>query len=541
MGLSHSIAIAATFTAEPLADYLAFWMQALGVEPRIRFAPFNQVFQELLDPSGVLAQNSAGTNVLLVRWADWLRPAVGGRPQAPSAESVVGQIELLARELLSGLRAAAERWTSTCLVCLCPSGRAEGFEGSLDQACRRIENWLAQESGSVPGLALVTSQELAAAYPVADWHDPWAERAAGLPYKPEFLAALGTLLARKVHAAQQPPVKVIVADCDGTLWDGACGEEGAESVGLGAGRLAVQDFLCAQRQAGKLLCLCSKNRPQDVLAVFDQRGEMRLRREDFVAWRLNWRAKSENLRSLAGELQLGLDSFVFLDDNPLECAEVRANCPEVLVLPLPADPAAARRMLAHAWWFDQGPGSYEDSRRTELYRRQQAREELRWASPSLAEFVAGLQLQVHLAPLSAEQVSRVSQLTLRTNQFNLSGLRRSESEVRSLLLGPAKCLVAEARDRFGDYGLVGVLVFTVREESLQADSFLLSCRALGRGVEHRMLARLGEIAQELGLPRVTLIFRPSPRNQPAREFLESLRACRREEQPDGCRFVLPAH
>src|SRR6185437_3995515 len=181
--------------------------------------------------------------------------------------------------------------------------------------------------------------------------------------------------------------------------------------------------------------VCSKNSEEDVREVFAQRLDMPLRHEHFAAWRVNWLPKSENIKSIAQELNLGLDSFIFVDDNPVECAEVEANCPDVLTLQLPENPEEIPQFLKHCWAFDVQKVTAEDARRGEMYRESRQREQLRTQAGSLAEFIAGLNLKIQITPMAPEQLSRVAQLTQRTNQFNLTTIRRTEAEIQQLAGG----------------------------------------------------------------------------------------------------------
>lgn len=165
---------------------------------------------------------------------------------------------------------------------------------------------------------------------MADDYDSRSDALGHVPYTPLFFAALGTAIFRRIHALSSPPYKVVVLDRDQTLWKGVAAEDGPRGVEIDPGRRALQARLVEERAQGRLLCLASKNDEADVFSVFDAHPEMPLKRGDFVAWRINWQPKSENLRALANELGLGLDSFILIDDNPLDCAEVEAACPEVL-------------------------------------------------------------------------------------------------------------------------------------------------------------------------------------------------------------------
>uniref|UniRef100_Q01XE0 FkbH like protein n=1 Tax=Solibacter usitatus (strain Ellin6076) TaxID=234267 RepID=Q01XE0_SOLUE len=468
-------------------------MRELGLPGEIRFAAYNQVFQELLDPAGLFARNTTGANIVLVRFEDW----------------TLGQ----AGEFVDAVRAAAGRLAVPLLIVLCAG------TGEFDDRMR------ASVAG-LPSVHLITAAEIAALYPVRDLHDPHANELGHVPYTPLYFVALATAIARKIHAITAPPFKVIALDCDDTLWAGICGEDGPEGVVLDPPRLALQQFMRARRQEGMLLALCSKNNEEDVAATFAAHPEMPLRLEDFAAQRVNWETKGANLVSLADELDLGLDSVILIDDNPKEVTEAQAGAPQALAIALPERAAEIPEFLRHVWAFDRARVTEEDRRRPELYAQRAERVRAQRSSASLEEFLASLKLEVAIAPLEAAQADRVAQLTQRTNQMNATCIRRTAAEIQRLA---AECLTVKVTDRFGSYGLTGVILFRTDATALIVDTFLLSCRALGRGVEHRMVARLGEIAQERGLKRVELPFVEGQRNRPALLFLQSLAA----QDPDG--------
>ena len=486
------IAITATFTAEAIQPALAFWAGELKLDYEIRFAGYNQVFQQLLDPAGLFARNRAGFNVVLVRFEDWR--AAG--------------IEQEARRLVDALRSAAAFGAPLILV-LCPAAHAAA------------EAIVRAGIAGLPAVHLITACDLQSLYPVAEIEDPHANELGHLPYTPEFFAALATAVSRKIHAISNAGYKVIALDCDDTLWAGICGEDGPQGVALDPPRRALQEFMADRKREGMLLVLCSKNNETDVVETFEAHPAMPLRLEDFAARRINWESKGANLAALGDELSLGLDSFILVDDNPKECTEAQAGAPEVLALPLPADPDDIPVFLNHVWAFDRARVTEEDRERARLYQQNAERVRAERSAGSLEDFLAGLKLEVSIMPMQPAQIARVAQLTRRTNQMNATLIRRSEAEIQTL---DAEILVVEVADRFGGYGLSGVMIFRVDGDALAVDTFLLSCRALGRGVEHRMVARLGEIARERGLKRIEIPFVAGQRNRPARLFLESVGA-----------------
>jgi FkbH-like protein/FkbM family methyltransferase len=408
-------------------------------------------------------------------------------------------------------------------VVVCPRTPAADADDTLHAALDETEGELIADATALPGVRVIPSAALAGWYPVPDAVDPRTRRIGHIPYTAGGFAAIGTAAMRALFHQGQPPVKVIVLDCDGTLWDGVCAEDTAAGVQLTPPHRALQDFMVDRARTGLLLCLCSRNAEADVWAVFHQRPDMPLRREHLTAWRINWGRKSDNLRALAAELNVRLDSFVFLDDDPVECADVRSRCPEVLTLQLPRDAAQIVPFLEHVWAFDAGPATDEDRRRTELYRAEAERQRSRRRIGSLRDFVSGLNLQIDIANPGDDELPRVAQLTQRTNQFNTGGVRRSVGEVSIFLRRTgAAALAVRVADRYGDYGLVGGLLYEIDGDRCAVDTLVLSCRVLGRGVEHAMIADLARRALADGQRRVDIAFRATERNAPARRFLESL-------------------
>ena len=536
----NPVAIAGSFTAEPVEDSLSYWLKELEMPAPVKFAPYNQIFQELLDPASLLNSNSRGANVILLRIQDWLKfsedhAADGDRSAALPNDT----LERTAREFVEAAKSAASRMAAPLLVAICPASPDFASDDDSGRTIRKLETFVATELDKSGGIHVLTPGDLLRLYPVANYYDASGDELGHVPYTPVFFTALGTAIARKLHAIKRPPHKVIVLDCDQTLWSGVCGEDGAKGICVDEPRRALQEFMRAQLDSGRLLAVCSKNSEDDVRQVFAERLDMPLRHEHFAAWRTNWQPKSENIKSIARELNLGLDSFIFVDDNPLECAEVEANCPEVLTLQLPESPADIPAFLNHCWVFDHAKLTEEDRKRGRLYQQNREREQLRSRSMSLADFLAGLELKIEIAPMAESQVQRVSQLTQRTNQFNFTTVRRSEAEVKKLV-GHSDVLAVTVRDRFGDYGLVGVLISNTSDTAIEVDTFLLSCRVLGRGVEHEMLARLGAMALERKRRWINVHFYPSDRNKPAFDFLQSVGADFRQAPNGGYVYQFPA-
>lgn len=511
MDVADCVRVAATFTVEPIAEALRFWMDRLSIPCTLEFAAYHQVFQQLLDPGSDLRTNRTGINVVWLRWDDLVS-------ETGADHLWLSAVEAIADEFAVALEAATAGTSVDWLVVLGPTRRQV-------TGADRIDHALAVRLAQVPMIHVVDSRAVEATYPVQQWADAESDRFGHVPYTRHGFAAVATAVARHIVALRASARKVIVLDCDNTLWGGVCGEDGADGVRLDEPFLELQRFMLGQKHAGRVLCLASKNSEADALAVFDNRSDMVLSRDDLVSWRINWTAKADNIIAMAAELSLGLDSFVFVDDNPVECAEVRARLPQVLTLQLPERPADIPRFLDHAWTFDSLRVTDADRGRTQSYQLAVKREHLRGQSSSLADFIAGLGMTIDTAPATAADIPRVSQLTQRTNQFNSTTLRLDEAQVRDWVAAPGRsALAVRVADRFGDYGLVGVALAEAVAPALRVRGLLLSCRALGRGVEHQMLAQLGALAQRFSLATVELEFCPSERNTPVLHFLESLEA-----------------
>lgn len=523
------IVIAATFVAEPLEPPLDWILTEANLKDEIRFSPYNQVFQELLTPTSDLGRNAGGINVLLIRLEDFVRD----QKNAQLARKIV---ERTTQELAEAVAKYAARSTGTLILVILPPGPhvTEGLSTALVDASRA----LGPRVGGLPGVHWLDTVQIDA--PIAGRaYDADRDALAHIPYTDEYYAALAALLARRIHGIRVPPAKVLVLDCDNTIWRGVVGEDGVDGIELTEPYLALQEFAVGLQAKGILICLASKNTAADVLEVFEKRAAMRLQSRHLVAHRINWLPKPANIRALAAELNLGLDAFVFIDDNPVECAQMRAELPQVATLQLPPEPGIAD-FVQHLWLFDKLTVTAEDSARTRMYQENSARRAVEAAAGDIGEFLATLALRIDIAPPAAEEWARLEQLAQRTNQFNFTTRRRTAAQLRAEVAEGNHVLRVRVSDRFGDYGLVGALMARATQGVLSVDNLLLSCRVLGRGVEHAMLRHLGEVATASGLSHVTLSYLPTARNIPARAFADSVAVEFATTGSDGIVYRIPA-
>jgi acyl carrier protein len=338
------IAITASFTAEPVGESLNFLLGELGMHYRVAFAPYQQVFQQLLDPTSQV-RTADGFAIVLVRFEDWL----AGKDDKDSKDKErLGQVST---ELIAAIR-AAQHGATPLIVCFCPESRLLTQKAGWREFLCGLEGRVAASFVDVNSLHFIGSQEILETYPVDDYEDEYAQRLGNVPYTTDFFSAIGTMLARRMWNVAANRYKVIAVACNDVLWSGQSGAN--QPVTVDDQRRDLQRSLLKQRDSGVLLCLCSKNATEeDVWAAFESNPDMPLQRDDFVATAIGPRSSVENLRKLASELGFDLDSFIFVESDSAECSEVEAACPEVMTLQAPADPAEIPAWLKHVWAFDR--------------------------------------------------------------------------------------------------------------------------------------------------------------------------------------------
>jgi FkbH-like protein len=318
--------------------------------------------------------------------------------------------------------------------------------------------------------------------------------------------------------------KALVCDLDGTLWGGVLGDDGPAGIELGdtprgEAFTAFQKVVRQLGSQGVLLAVASKNDPEPVADVLRGHPGMALRPDDFVRVSANWRPKPDNLAELATALNLGVDSFVFADDSAFECGLVRHASPGVAVVRLDEEPAGHIERLLRDGWFDTRELNAEDRARPSRYREELGRQSFLASFDSVADYLRELEVWVRLAPVSEAEVARAAQLTLRTNQFNLTGRRLQPPEVRAAADGPAtRVLGIRSGDRFGDNGMVGVVFTRAEAGTVHIDGFVLSCRVFSRGIETACLSAILSDAKAAGAHAVDAVFRPGPKNAATRDF-----------------------
>jgi len=506
------IAIGSSFSAEPLRSPLERWLNFLGHPANLLLVPYGQMLRHLVDRHSPWHQNQTGFNVVFVRPSDFTNHALGIRYRDNPLE-----------EFLETFARASQTWTAHTLVLLAPS-RIDTPKSNASLPCQELETELEQRLKTTHRIDVKRVESLFDSYRCLSPNDAFSEHVAHIPWNDSAWLAIASAISRFIDSKLRTPLKAIVVDCDNTLWNGVCGEDGPQGIHIESRHAKLQNMLLEQRSQGRLICLCSKNNPDDVWNIFESRSDMILKRHHITAARLNWMPKSTNLLQLSGELNLSPDSFLFLDDNPLEIGEVRANVPEIISIVLPDDSASEwSDLLNHLWPLDGQSQTGEDLKRAQRYQEEAERSALRTQVQTLPDFLSSLNIVVDIQPLMTEDRPRSDQLLQRTNQFNIRPSVRTLADLTSLLVHhELEIHTVRCQDRLGDYGLVGLMVSHCEGSTIHLDHLVLSCRALGRTVEIIMLQHLARLAHARWKSEMRINFEASTRNRPAFQFLSDI-------------------
>ena len=358
----------------------------------------------------------------------------------------------------------------------------------------------------------------------AGWTDDRLFFHAKLPCAPDFLIEYGYNLASLLAAQMGLAKKCLVLDLDNTLWGGVIGDDGLGGIRLGQGGaegeafVAFQHFVKSLKERGVILAVCSKNEEYNAKEAFEKHTEMVLRLDDISCFVANWNDKAANLREIARRLNIGLNSLVFADDNPAERGLVRQLVPEVAVPELPDDPAGYIEAIARHRYFQTTAIGKEDFQRSQYYLANAAREEaqqgLSGGSANVDDYLRSLGMVAKIGPVTDMSLERTAQLINKSNQFNLTTRRRSAADVMALMQDPAWVTrTISLADRFGDNGLISVVLAKIDDETLEIDTWLMSCRVLKRGVEALVHNHCCRVARSLGLKRLRGTYIPTAKKE----------------------------
>lgn len=516
------LALLSNSTVDFLVPALVATAARHGIALEVIQPSYDQVAQEALAPDSLVNRSRPDAVLIALDYRGLpLKPTPGDRDQASAAVS--GSFGYL-RSLRDAIK------TNSNAVCIFQTVAppVETLFGSLDRAqpgtFRSLIDTLNRELVgfvSAGNDVLLDAAALAETVGLAQWHDPRIWNLAKVAFATEYIPLYADHVARIVAALRGKSRRVLVLDLDNTLWGGVIGDDGiggikiAQGDPVGEAYLAVQRLALDLRQRGVVLAVSSKNSDEVARGPFLQHPEMLLKLEHIAVFQANWQDKASNITAIARELSLGMDSMVFLDDNPVERELVRRLIPPVAVPELPEDPALYARTLTAAGYFETLVFSAEDLNRAAYYQDNARRVALQQQTGGLDEYLVSLGMTITFQPFDAAGRARITQLINKSNQYNLTTRRYTETEIAALEQHPDILgLQVRLSDIFGDNGMISVVICRPgAEHCWDIDTWLMSCRVLGRGVETMVLRAILEHAQAVGIEKLTATYRPTERNE----------------------------
>lgn len=526
------IGISSSFTSEPLAPYLYHQLNKTNAKcSDIHIAPYNQIFQSCLNPEAAF---SGDVDVAIFLWRiEDIAPNALEAMLCDETSTAKNEIILIVEELLRAVKSFHSRNKISTIFAIPPLPYSPTLDagslafGNLLLSCHReVVDVIEREIGrsNILRVDLGFLAAFAGMGAIHDWRKWYLYRQ---PYTENFWWKISESLGTTIGAAYLPRKKCIVIDCDNTIWGGVVGEDGISGLLLGDDfpGSAFRDFqrqIVLLAETGVFVAIASKNNVEDVWQVFDEHDGMVLRREHISVAKIGWGEKTESIMQIAESLNIGLDSVVFFDDSKIEIEKVSSALPLVTCIHVSEEPVELPQLLLQKRIFDQLRVTQEDRQRTSSYKAEIQRKELSTSTTPDA-FKASLELVLKLGLARSAHISRVSQLINKTNQFNLTTKRRSEVETMALIDDPRYSVyVLDLKDRFGSYGIVGVAILRKDLDFVEIETFLLSCRALGRGVEQAFLSAIIQQVRISEKMKIRGVYLATLKNRVAETFYSDL-------------------
>lgn len=510
---SLRVAILRNFTLDTMIPVIKGEIALSGSYPMIYLGDYDSIARDALTPDSALYASQPDF-VIIAQWLENLTPSLVARflSLGPTVNDEIERVLTETEAMIASLRRHSNApilvnnfplpaYTTLGIL----DAQSEDYQTHAIlrlnlELLRRVRQW--------PDVYLVDYMSLMARVGSAQGVDDRYWHIGQAPIGNRGVVSLGQEYAKFFRALKGNTRKCLVLDCDNILWGGVVGEESLSGIKLGTTYpgscyRAFQQEILNLHDRGVILALCSKNNEADVLEVFRDHQDMVLRETHFATWQVNWSDKVTSLRRIAKDLNIGLDSLVFVDDSQFECDLVREQLPQVAVLQLSTDPSSFRAKLSAGAYFDALVFSAEDRERNRMYRDDAQRRNLIESGGSLSEYLARLEMVACIGLADELTIPRVSQLTQKTNQFNLTTRRYGEAEIRTLLQNPeAAVFYLKLSDRTGNLGIVGVAIMRYSEKLAEIDTLLLSCRVIGRGAEDALLAHILASARARGCTSV---------------------------------------
>ncbi len=539
--IGSEVALVGTFTLDPVTPYLGRELHRLtGKIPQIEMGPYDQILQTCFDWKNTLSARN-DTIVLFWRIEDFLRSEMlnGLRAEDGGFDHAKTRID----ELAAAVAHLRQEFSGSIIVTTPPFPHGPDLDirnlanvtlaGSLHRQI--LQHWT-EAIGQIKNIDFLDLDGLQRHAGISDSLDARKWYLYRQPFSEPFWQDIGMALASLIASQKIAPKKCVVLDCDNTLWGGIVGEDGIGGIAIGDDfpGSVYRDFqqqLLTLYSQGVMLALCSKNNEADVWEIFDNHDRMLLKREHISAHRINWQDKPSNIVEIADELNIGVDSMVFVDDSPIEITHVQEALPSVETIIVPQETAKFPAVFSSFRALDRLSVTSEDRMRNQMMTQERQRREIATKVVSKEDFILSLELKVEVFPVSASTVERVTQLINKTNQFNLTTRRCDLNEVNDMLQSDSELVLAmRVQDRFGDYGIVGVAIISFQKKHAHIDSFLMSCRVLGRNVEDCFLSAIASAAKERGATQITGSYIASAKNHQVANFYSDRGFCKQDNE-----------
>jgi FkbH-like protein len=542
------IAVLRNFTIEPMIPVIKGEAVRLGLAPDVYVADFDAIAESVMTPSSQLYTHKPHI-ILLAQWAETVSPLLMTKFLTLSKEQVDGEVTRIVDTMENWLRAIRSNCDAPVLVNNFPLPNIVTL-GILDYQSEShqihtvliLNNALLKMSKNFSDVYWVDTLSLFARVGYATAVDERNWQAARAPISKHALLPLGLEYAKFIRALRGKTRKCLVLDCDNTLWGGVVGEDGLDGIKLGnthpgSSYVAFQQECLNLYNRGVILALCSKNNEADVFEVFKKHPDSVLKEHHFASWQINWDDKATNLTRIAEELNIGIDSLVFVDDSPFECDWIRKQLPQVEVVNLTKETYNYRKELMLSGYFDSLTFSSEDKKRSQMYVSDNQRKQLLKTASSFEDYLNGLDLQASIGRPDKSDVPRISQLTQKTNQFNVTTRRYTVGDIeRFMASDDAEVFFLKLSDRVSDLGLIGVAIVQYKNDFADIDSLMMSCRALGRGAEETLLSLIYKRAKHRGCIKLVGTYLKSKKNALVYDFYLKYDFKLVEESPEGTKW-----
>lgn len=548
---SLNTVILRNITVEAITPYLQYLTIQMGFQAEIVFGDYDNVLQDALSSDDRLINNSTDCIMVFTR-LETLSPRLTNSFTELDEKGIEEEKDLVKNYIVSTLQGirnktnAIVNWHGFELPVYPAYGVADYTNSNMQTgAINELNNFLKEQLRDFKNSFFIDINASRAIVGSKNFYDNRYWHIGKAPYTLEALKEISIDNFKLFRALKGKNKKCLVLDCDNTLWGGIVGEDGLVGIKLGpnypgSAFLAFQQEILSLFNRGIIIALCSKNNESDVLEVLDNHPHMLIKRKHISISMINWEDKASNIEKIASELNIGIDSIVFIDDNEFETNLVKKMLPLVETIHLPKGKSANYKdILASSGLFDSLTFSDEDKKRSELYKTEFARKKSKNEfSGNIESYYKSLNMLAYIDKASAKVIPRVAQLTQKTNQFNLTTKRYTESDIEGFILSEkSDVLFAELEDRFGNMGIVGVTIIHYFEDYAEIDTFLISCRVIGRGLEKVILNTCIQLAKKRNLLRVRGAYIKTAKNSQVIDFYTKNKFVIEEQDEQKVKFI----